>query len=49
MSAVRPFLYLQEEGDIVMVKLIGKKWIIVGAKNVQEDGTTKGHITIWER
>lgn len=32
-----------------MVKLIGKRWIIVGARKVKEDGTTRGHITIWER
>lgn len=48
-SAVRPFLYLQEEGEIVMVKLIGKKWIVIGAKALREDGTSRGHITVWER
>ena len=48
-SAVRPFLYIQEEGEIVMVKLIGKKWIVIGAKTSAEDGSSKGHITVWER
>lgn len=48
-AAVRPFLYLQEEGEIVMVKLIGKKWIVIGAKTLREDGSSRGHITVWER
>ena len=46
MEPVRPFLYLQEEGDIVKIKMVGKRWIIVGAKKDNLQFTT-GHITIW--
>jgi len=32
-----------------MVKLIGKKWIIIGANKTKDDRATQGHITVWER
>lgn len=50
MHACRPFLYLQDEGEIVKIKMIGKRWIFIGAKlENEDDGTTGGHITVWER
>jgi len=42
---VRPILYLQEEGEIVKVKMVGKRWIVVGAKQVIID---KGSLVVQE-
>ena len=48
MEPIRPFLYIQEEGEIVKIKMVGKRWIMVGSKKVDSQFAT-GRVTVWER